>query len=61
MHFDLLIKNGEVIDPGAGYSGQMDVGIRRNRIVAVERNIPATAAPNVIDASGQLEIGRAHV
>ncbi len=54
MHFDLLIKNGEIVDPGAGYSGPMDVGIRRNRIVAVERNIPASAAPNVIDASGQL-------
>jgi len=52
MHFDLLIKSGEVIDPGAGYAGQMDVAITRNRIAAVESEIPA-AADQVIDARGQ--------
>ncbi len=52
MQFDLLIKGGEVLDPGAGYSGQMDVAIKRDRIAAVERNIPPDSAFQVIDATG---------
>lgn len=54
MHFDLLIKGGEVVDPGGGYRGQLDVGIKRNRIAAVEANIPQEAAFRVIDATGQV-------
>ncbi len=54
MHFDLLIKGGEVVDPGSGYSGRLDVAIKRNRIAAVEANIPAESAFRVIDASGQI-------
>ena len=53
MHFDLLIKGGEVVDPGAGYRGRLDVAIKRNRIAAVEPNIPAESAFRVVDASGQ--------
>ncbi len=53
MHFDLLIKGGEVVDPGGGYNGRLDVAIKRNRIAAVEPNIPAESAFRVIDASGQ--------
>ena len=53
MRFDLLIKGGEVIDPAAGYSGPMDVAIKRNRIAAVDRAIPAESAFRVVDAAGQ--------
>lgn len=53
MKFDLLIKGGEVVDPAGGYSGQMDVAIKRNRTAAVEANIPTDSAFKVIDASGQ--------
>src|SRR6185369_3277820 len=52
MKYDLLIKGGEVVDPG-GQSGKLDVAIKRNRIAAVERDIPVEAAFRVIDASGQ--------
>ena len=52
MKFDLLIKGGEVVDPG-GQSGRLDVAIKRNRIAAVDRDIPAESAARVIDASGQ--------
>jgi dihydroorotase len=52
--FDLLIKNGLVIDPAAGYDGLLDVAIKRNRIAAVEANIPAEATFQVIDASEQI-------
>lgn len=53
MHFDLLIKGGEVVDPGAGYSGLLDIAIKRDRIAAVEANIPAESAFRIIDAGGQ--------
>jgi dihydroorotase len=53
VRFDLLIKGGEVIDPGAGYSGRMDVAVKRNRIAAVEPEIPRESAFRVIDAAGQ--------
>lgn len=53
MRYDLLIKGGEVVDPGAGYSGQMDVAVKRNRVAAVEANIPEKSASQVIDVTGQ--------
>ena len=53
MRFDLLIKGGEVVDPGAGQVDKFDVAINRNRISAVDSNIPVESAFRVIDASGQ--------
>jgi dihydroorotase len=53
MDFDLLIKGGDVVDPGSGKQGRLDVAIKRNRIAAVDANIPASAAVRVIDATGQ--------
>lgn len=53
MHFDLLIKSGDLVDPGSGRVGKFDVAIKRDRIAAVDANIPAESAAQVIDASGQ--------
>ena len=53
MRFDLLIKGGEVVDPGAGQVDKFDVAINRNRISAVDSNIPVESAFRVIDASNQ--------
>lgn len=53
MHFDLLIKGGDVINPG-GQSGRLDVGIRRNRVAAIETSLPAESAARVVDAGGQI-------
>jgi dihydroorotase len=53
MQFDMLIKGGEVVDPGSGRVGKFDVAIKRDRIAAVDANIPAESAVQVIDASGQ--------
>ncbi len=53
MQFDLLIKNGEVVDPGGEQRGKLDVAITRNRIAAVDANIPVESARRVIDAEGQ--------
>src|SRR5919202_2416523 len=53
MQFDLLIKGGEVIDPGSNRRGQLDVAIKRQRIAAVDHDLPAESAVRVIDARGQ--------
>jgi dihydroorotase len=54
MHFDLLIKGGEVVDPGGGHEGLLDVAVALGRIAAVERDIPEKAASRTIGASGML-------
>ena len=54
MRFDLLIKGGEILDPGTGYFGPGDVAVQRDRVAAVERQIPAESAFRTIDASGLL-------
>lgn len=53
MRFDLLIRGGEVVDPGGGHEGRLDVAIARDRIAAVDRAIPAESAFAVVDADGQ--------
>ena len=37
--YDLLIKGGDVVDPGSGYSGQLDVAVKDGKIAAVEAGI----------------------
>ncbi len=54
MRFDLLLKGGEVVDPGGGKSGALDVAIARNRIAEVDRSIPAESAARTIDVSGSI-------
>jgi len=54
MRFDLLIKGGEIVDPGTGYFGPGDVAVQRDRVAAVKRQIPAESAFQTIDASGLL-------
>jgi dihydroorotase len=51
---DLLVRGGEVLDPGQGLRGRYDVGIRWGRIVQVEPEIPVETASQVIDASTNL-------
>ncbi len=52
MLFDLVIRGGEVVDPGGGREGRLDVAVKRGRIAAVEREIPADAAFTTVDATG---------
>ena len=54
MRFDVLIRGGEVIDPGGAHEGRLDVAIARDRIAAVDSNIPAESAFRIIDATGQI-------
>ncbi|MGY4226455.1 dihydroorotase [Bradyrhizobium sp. USDA 4503] len=52
--FDLVIKNGDVIDPSQSLRGKRDIGIRWGIIEAIEDDIPAARAARTIDASGKL-------
>ncbi|MFM8530489.1 MAG: amidohydrolase/deacetylase family metallohydrolase, partial [Ilumatobacteraceae bacterium] len=51
--FDTVITGGQVVDPGAGLVGKMDVGIRGGRVAEVASGLDATGA-SVIDATGQI-------
>lgn len=54
MRFDLLLTGGDVIDPGGGHHGRLDVGVRAGRIAQVGPNLPAAEAAEVVDAHGRI-------
>ncbi|MBN1827701.1 MAG: amidohydrolase family protein [Deltaproteobacteria bacterium] len=54
MTYDLIIRNGTVVDPANNRCGIFDVGIAAGRIAAVEREIPASPSCKVYDAGGRL-------
>ena len=49
--YDLLLKNGNVIDPANHRNGRMDVAVIGNKIARVAPDLPAAHARVVIDAS----------
>ena len=54
--FDLLIRHGHIMDPGAGLDGIMDVGIRGAKIADVGPDLDARGARRTIDAQGLLVV-----
>ena len=54
MRYDLLIRGGEVVDPGGDHAGLLDVAVKQGRVAVVDRDIPPTSAFSVLDATGQL-------
>jgi dihydroorotase len=50
--YDLVIRNGEVIDPSRGLRRKADLAISAGRIAAIEETIPPERAWEVIDAKG---------
>jgi len=50
--YDLLIRGGEVRDPGRNFRARADVGILDGRIAAIDPAIPAERGRDVIDARG---------
>ena len=50
--YDLLIRNGQVIDPKNNIEAKMDVGIRDGKIAKVAGSIPSGQATKIIDATG---------
>ena len=53
--FDTIISGGRVIDPANKLDGKLDVGIKDNKISAVEKKLKDKNA-EMIDATGKLVI-----
>ena len=49
--WDLLLKNGHVIDPATGRNGRFDVAIVAERIARISPSLPAQRARTVVDVS----------
>ncbi len=54
MKYDLLVTDGEVLDPAAGLKGSLDVGISGGKIVEVAPALPKAEARRTISARGLL-------
>src|SRR3954466_4961561 len=54
MKYDLLIRDGEVLDPAAGLKGGLDVAISGGKIAAVAPSLPEKDARRTISARGLL-------
>ena len=52
QQYDLLIKNGRVIDPGNEINAVMDVAVSGDKIAKVAEDIPSEQAKKTIDAAG---------
>jgi dihydroorotase len=50
--YDLLLKNGHIIDPSSGRNGRFDVAIVGERIVRIAADLPAHRARTTVDVSG---------
>jgi dihydroorotase len=50
---DLLVRGGDVLDPGAGLSGRMDIAVAGGRIAAVGGQL-SPCAREIIDVTGYL-------
>ncbi len=56
MNYDILLKDGRVIDPAQGIDGVMDLAIKNEKIISVATYIPQAEAEKVIDVSGKIVI-----
>ena len=52
--YTLLVKGGRVVDPSQDLDSVRDVAVSETKIVAVEPDIPAGQAAEVVDASGKI-------
>jgi dihydroorotase len=52
QQYDLLIKNGHVIDPKNKIDTIRDVALANGKIIKVDNDIPATQSKKTIDATG---------
>jgi N-acyl-D-amino-acid deacylase len=51
-HFDILIKNADVLDGTGGPARKADIGMRYGKIAAIAPELPAENSQTVIDAPG---------
>ena len=51
QQYDLLLRGGQVIDPGNGVNARLGVAVVGDHIAAVQPNIPASQARKAVDVS----------
>ena len=54
--YDLIIKNGTVLDHANGVNGAFDVAVTDGKIAAIQTNLNEGAAHRVADAAGCIVI-----
>ncbi len=54
LKFDLVIANGDVLDPSQRLRGKRDIGIKNGQMAAIGASIAADRAVQHIDAGGRL-------
>jgi dihydroorotase len=52
MKYDLLIQDGDVLDPAAGLKGRLDVAVSGGKIAAIAPSLPASEARRAVSARG---------
>ncbi|MDE0399159.1 MAG: amidohydrolase/deacetylase family metallohydrolase [Candidatus Poribacteria bacterium] len=52
MNYELVIKNGTVVDPAQGIHARKDVALANGRVSAISDEIPTSEAREVLDAAG---------
>ena len=52
MSYELVIKNGTVVDPAQGIHARKDVALANGRVSAISDEIPTSEAREVLDAAG---------
>src|SRR4051794_10177937 len=52
--YDLIVKNGRVIDPAQSISGARDVAVNATKIARIAADIPAQEGRHVLDAKGKI-------
>ncbi|HXX24092.1 MAG TPA: amidohydrolase/deacetylase family metallohydrolase [Terriglobia bacterium] len=51
QQYDLLLRGGQVVDPGNGLNARLDVAVVGDHVAAVQPNIPPFQARKVVDVS----------
>ena len=54
--YDLLVKNGTLVDPAQKIHARRDVAFANGVVAAVGETIPASAATHLVDAAGKLVV-----
>ena len=54
LKYELVVANGDVLDPSQRLRGKRDIGIRYGQIAAIAPSIPADRAVQRIDVAGKL-------
>lgn len=52
--YDLVLKNGEIVDPSQNLRGRRDIAFQKGVVAAIAEYIPAESARRVVDVSGKL-------